>query len=399
MSSQRPARLLWVMFFAYFTFGLSGVFGALIPDIIREFHLSRSVAALFGSALFVSVALFAIPSGLLADRIGARKVILGGVALMAVGCFLVSQSHNYPLILAMVFAVGIGITMLQTTGSPLVQDLDVKPNYPRNLNFTIACATFGGFLAIFILAYIRGTGRAWQWYYVVFALICLTLLGMFLLSRFPPRAGNAERIRLDQIGKLLRNPILLTYGIGTHIYTVGEVGTYMWIPKFFEDVHGVPAIASNAAAATFMGRVFPSLPALIYALFLGMQGLGRLVGGAVLNRFGSRRIMRIYSVLTLLSLLVAIFGSKYVTAVAFAACGFFMSVLYPLIFSGTINSFSEHHGTISGLLCTAYISAALLSPFQGWMADHFGMRTAMVIPVLCMTYVIGLALFGRAKYD
>jgi fucose permease len=145
--------------------------------------------------------------------------------------------------------------------------------------------------------------------------------------------------------------------------------------------------------------VFPSLPAFIFALFFGLQGVGRVLGGAVLNRFGSRRVMRFYSVMALASLLLATFGSKNATAVGFAGCGLFTSVLYPLIFSGTINSFSEHHGTISGLLCTAYLASAVVPPLQGWIGEHLGMRTAMAIPAVCLAYVVGLALFGRARYE
>jgi fucose permease len=387
------------MFLAYFTFGLMGVLGALTPDIIADFHLSRFAAGLLASALFLALALFAIPSGLLADRLGARRVILAGVVLMALGCCLVSQSHSYPLVLTMIFVIGTGTTMLQTSGSPMIQQLDAPQNYHRNLTFTIACATFGGFLAIFFLAYLRGTGHPWQAYYLFFAVVCLVLLGFLGLSTFPPRATDAEGIHLDQIGKLLRSPILLTYGLGVYFYAAAEIGIYFWIPKFFEDVHGVPAAVSNASAATFMGRVFPSLPAFIFALFLGMQGVGRVLGGAVLKRFGTVRVLRFYSVMALASLLVATFGSTMLTAIGFAACGLFTSVLYPLIFSGTINSFDKYHGTISGLLCTSYIATAIVPPLQGWVGDHVGMRVAMLVPALCLTYVIGLAILGRAKYE
>ena len=98
-------------------------------------------------------------------------------------------------------------------------------------------------------------------------------------------------------------------------------------------------------------------------------------------------------------LLAADFGTKNISAVAFAACGFFTSVLFTLIFSGTINSFSENHGTISGLLCTAILGGALIPPLVGWVGDHSGMRMAMLVPALCFTYVFGLAMFGRAKYE
>src|ERR1039457_7186816 len=91
---SRPAPLLWVMYFAYFTFGLTGVVGVLTPDIIAEFHLSRFAMGLIGSSTMAAVALFAMPSGLAADRLGARRVILAGVALMTFGCFMVSRAHN-----------------------------------------------------------------------------------------------------------------------------------------------------------------------------------------------------------------------------------------------------------------------------------------------------------------
>jgi MFS transporter, FHS family, L-fucose permease len=396
---QRPAPLLWVMFFAFFTFGLMGVLGALTPDIIKEFSLTRFEAGLLASSMLVAVAGFALPSGMLADRIGARRVIMGGVALMAIGCFAVSQSRNYPVILAMVFTIGTGVTMLQTAANPLIQLLDATEKYHRNLTFTIACATFGGFLSIFFLAYIRGMGRPWQDYYLLFGSVCVLLLLLLAFSKFPAPKSASERFSWKHVGALLRNPILITYGLGVYLYGPAEIGTYYWIPKFFEDIHGVSGSVVNAQATTFLAKVFPSMPALIFALFLGMQGVGRLLGGAVLHHFGSRWVMRVYSAMALVCLTIAITGSTYVSAVGFVACGFFMSVLFPLLFSGTISSFSEHHGTISGLLCTSYVAHAVVIPSQGWVGDHFGMRWALVIPAVCLSYVVGLSIWGRAKYD
>jgi fucose permease len=387
------------MYFAYFTFGLTGVLGTLTPDIIADFHLTRAAAGLFGTATFLSVALFAMPSGLLADRWGARRVILAGVGLMAWGCIMVSRAHSYPLVLAMVFAIGTGVTMLQTSGSPMIQHLDAPQNYHRNLTFAVAGCTFAGFLAIFSLAYLRGTGHPWQAFYTLFAIVCVVLLGFLILSHFPPRATSTEGLHLEQIGKLLRDPILITYGLGIYLYSMAEIGVYFWIPKFFEDVHGVPAAVSSAGATTLMGRVFPSLPAFVYALFLGMMGVGRVLGGSVLKRFGTVRVLRFCAVMTMVSLLVATFGSTQLTVIGFAACGLFISVVYPLLYTGTLNSFDKYQGTISGLLCTSYIAAAVVPPLQGWLADHIGMRVAMMVPVVCLTYVIGLVMFGRAKYE
>jgi fucose permease len=178
-----------------------------------------------------------------------------------------------------------------------------------------------------------------------------------------------------------------------------EVGTASWIVKFFESVHGSSGEVANLQSASFLTKVLPTLPALVVALFWGLQGTGRLVSGAVLNKFGSRRILRVYSFLALACLLVADYGSKDMSAVGFAACGFFTSVLFTLIFSGTINSFTENHGTISGLLCTAILGGALIPPLVGYVGDNFGMHAAMLVPAVCFAYVLGLSLFGSAKYE
>lgn len=379
---------------------ITNVLGVVIPEVIKDYRLSLFAAGILAFAFFLAYGLCSVPAGLLMDRLGARPMVLCGVLLMALGCLVVSQAKSYPLILTMIFAVGVGVTVLQTAGNPLIQRLDRTENYHRNLTLTIGFCGIGAFLGPFILAFFTGTGRPWQTLYLFFAALSLVLVILLGFSRFPASGGETtERIRLDQFGRLLLNPIVLSYTLGIFFYVGAEVGTASWIMKFFERVHGVTAEVSNVRATSLFSRVLPTLPALIVALFWGLQGTGRLVSGAVLNRFGSRRILRLYSFLALACLLLATFGSKNLTAVGFAACGFFTSVLFTLIFSGTINSFTENHGTISGLLCTACVGGAIMPPVMGLVGDHLGMRMAMLVPALCFAYVFGLSLLGRAKYE
>ncbi len=271
----RPSKLLWVFFLAYFTFGMMYVLGALTPDVIAEYSLSRFAAGLLGSAFYFAYTLCAIPTGLLMDRLGGRLLILSGVFLMGLGCLVVSRAHSYPLILAMVFAVGVGVTMLQTSGNPLIKQLNIPANYDRNLTITIGFAGFGPFFAPFVLAYIRSTGRPWQALYLFFAFFCLGVLILLAVSKFPPRVQSSDRMQLGKVGQLLRNPLIIAYMFGIFFYVAAEVGTAFWIPKFFEDVHGVPAAVTASNAASLFARAFPSLPAFIFALFWGLQGTGQ----------------------------------------------------------------------------------------------------------------------------
>jgi len=398
---ERPAGLLWILFLAYFTFGMiANVLGVVIPEVIKDYHLSLFAAGILAFAFYLAYGLCSIPAGLLMDRLGARPMLLFGVLLMAVGSLVVSQARNYPLMVGMIFAVGVGVTVLQTAGNPLIQHLDRVENYHRNLTLTIGFCGIGAFVGPFVLAFFTGTGRPWQTLYLFFAALSLFLLALLRLAKFPARpADSVERTRLDQFGRLLLNPIVLFYSLGIFFYVGAEVGTASWIVKFFERVHGLTAQVADAQATNLLRKVLPTLPALVVALFWGLQGMGRLVSGAVLNRFGSRRILRLYSFLALASLLVATFGPRNATALGFAACGFFTSVLFTLIFSGTISSFTDNHGAISGLLCTAAVGGAVVPPLVGLVGDHLGMRAAMLVPTACFAYVFGLAMLGRAKFD
>jgi MFS transporter, FHS family, L-fucose permease len=398
---ERPSSLLWVIFLAYFTFGMiTNVLGVVIPEVIKQYDLSLFAAGLLAFSFFLAYGLCSIPTGLLMDRFGAKPLLLTGVALMGFGCLAIVRVQSYAGMLAMIFAVGVGVTMLQTAGNPLIQHLDRLENYHLNLTLTIGFCGIGAFLGPFILAFIRGTGRSWQSLYVVFALLSLVLLVFLAVARFPSTGTRrADGFRMDQLGKLIRNPLVLAYALGVFCYVGAEVGTASWIVQFFERVHGLSGDVANLHAANIFTKVLPTLPALVVALFWGLQGTGRLLSGAVLNRFGSRKILRLYSFLALACLLFADFGSKNMSAVGFAACGFFTSVLITLVFSGTINSFSENQGTISGLLCTAILGGALVPPVVGWVGDNFGMHAAMLVPAVCFAYVFGLSLFGSAKYE
>src|ERR1035437_5214709 len=59
----------------------------------------------------------------------------------------------------------------------------------------------------------------------------------------------------------------------------------------------------------------------------------------------------------------------------------------------------DYQGTLSGLLVTASIGGAVIPPLVGLTADHWAIRIAMMVPLLCFVYVLAVSVFGKAKYD
>src|SRR2546428_13754239 len=76
-----PYVLVWLLLiFAWAAnFVIRTGFSALLPSIIGELQLSYTRAGLLASAFFYAYVLMQIPSGLLGDRFGRRRVLLIGL--------------------------------------------------------------------------------------------------------------------------------------------------------------------------------------------------------------------------------------------------------------------------------------------------------------------------------
>lgn len=393
--------LLWVFFAAYFTFGIVlNVVGVIIPVLIRQYQLSLFAGGLLAFAFYISFGVFSIPAGIAADHIGSKPVILAGVALMGAGCGAIPLARGYTAITLLAFVIGAGIALLQTAGNSLIALLDDRRNYHRNLTLTIGFCGIGAFAGPFCLAGLEAHGLPWQRLYLGYAFLCAALLVLFGIASFPERVKIPdEELRLHEAIRLLGHPIAITYFFAVFFYVGAEVGTASWIVKFFQQVHGVVVERIVSGGQGFFQHYFPALPLLTVSLFWGLQGVGRLTSAPGIRRLGARSMLRLYSIGALTSLILAIFGSTKLTAIGFAACGFFTSVLITLLFSGAIHSFRHAQGAISGLLITASIGGAIIPPLVGLTADHVGLRIAMAIPAICFAYVLSVSMVGKASYE
>lgn len=389
------------MFASYFTFGIVlNVVGVMIPVLIRQYHLSLFAGGLLAFALYIPFGVCSIPAGLAVDHLGAKPVVLAGLLMMAAGCAAMMWVNGYLPIIVAAFVIGSGIALLETAGNPLIERLDRRENYHRNLTLTIGFCGIGAFAGPFCLSALQTHGKPWQWLYAGYAVLCGVLMALVALSAFPERgAAAAESLRPREVARLLSHPIAVTYFLAIFFYVGAEVGTASWIVRFFQQIHGLSEIRTGGAALNPLMRFLPALPALTVSLFWGLQGVGRLTSGPGIHRLGARKLLRLYALAASACLLLAMFGSVHVTAFGFAACGFFTSVLFTLLFSGAIHTFMESKGTLSGLLVTASIGGGVIPPLVGLTADHFGIRVAMTVPLLCFLYVLAIAFAGRAEYE
>ncbi len=78
------------------------------PALMEQFHFSKALAGLLTTGIFLTHAGMQIPGGHLADRYGARRVLMAALALVCVGNFAIGFSSAYWQLLFWKVFVGFG---------------------------------------------------------------------------------------------------------------------------------------------------------------------------------------------------------------------------------------------------------------------------------------------------
>lgn len=397
----RNKYLLIVTVLMYIAFGLvTAVIGVIIDKFQAEYSLPLQIAALLPFAFYLAYGLFSIPFGVAMDRVGARFVLLLGMALMTLGSFLFYISDNYIIIILMIFAIGVGVTAIQTAGNPFIRELDSPSKYTANLTAIIGIGALGYAVSPLLVPLVQSNGLSWNYVYLIFAIINGILLILLLLAKFPQvHILEEEKVKVAQVTSLLKNPIIIAYSLGIFLYVGAEVGTSSYILIFMNKVHGVGYQDSFWKAGSIWNAAFPSKSALVVALFWLLQAVGRLIIAPMMKHISERKIFIFHSLGTIILLIVAIIGTTNISLVAFALVGYFTCASFTSIFSAAVNSFDTNHGTISGILGTAIVGGAFIGWLVGAVGGMVNMEWGMTINLIAFGYVFVLAAWGKGKLD
>ena len=131
------------------------------------------------------------------------------------------------------------------------------------------------------------------------------------------------------------------------------------------------------------------------AYFWGLMTAGGVLGLFLLKIMDSRKVLILFTIPALIFLTLGLFGSANVSLCSFSIVGFFMSVMYPVIFSLALSSVSEDHGSFAGILVTGIIGGAVVQLFIGGLGNLFGLRTAMCFIYITMGYMLSIGFWAK----
>jgi MFS family permease len=92
-------------------------YGPLIPVLQSTLHINSSEAGLFSTLLYGGIACSYLPGGILADRYGARRVLMGSLLLVGLGGCLLPLYASLPWMVMCRLCIGLGAGAAIVAGS------------------------------------------------------------------------------------------------------------------------------------------------------------------------------------------------------------------------------------------------------------------------------------------
>jgi FHS family L-fucose permease-like MFS transporter len=122
---------------------------------------------------------------------------------------------------------------------------------------------------------------------------------------------------------------------------------------------------------------------------------GRLIGTLLLTRIRATRLLMVFGVIAGLLCVTVVSVGGPISGYAALAIGFFNSIMFPTIFTITLERSGVAQSATSGLLCVAIFGGAVLPMAVGGIADHFGLGIAFVVPLAAYVFIAVFAAAAR----
>jgi FHS family L-fucose permease-like MFS transporter len=113
-----------------------------------------------------------------------------------------------------------------------------------------------------------------------------------------------------------------------------------------------------------------------------------------LGEASAHRMLALFSAVIIGLLLTSMCATGETAKWTILGVGLFCSVMWSNIFSLAIEGLGSQKSQASSLLVMAILGGAVLPPLQGWIADHWGIQTSFVVPMVAFAYIAFYGIYG-----
>ena len=427
--SYRSALIFLTTLFFLWGF-ITVLVDSLVPRLKDVFEMSYAKTVLVQFAFFTAFFVVSVPAGTLLSKIGYRKGIVLGLIIMALGCLLfypAAEYRNFNIFLIGYFTLAGGITVLQVAANPYVALLGSEEDASSRLNLSQAFNSLGTTIApivgaLFLLSdsvktseeinlltdlekinYYSAEAATVQTTFLLIAAFIGILALIFAFLKLPkvmqesPKGGYLS---------LLKNKLMLMGALGIFVYVGAEVAIGSFLVNYFSDMNLAVIVMenemmmniANTIASVFNKTFSNSDPKSLLGIFIifywGGAMIGRFIGAYLTKIMDAGKVLSMFASLAILMILISINTQGLISMWSILAVGLFNSIMFPTIFTLTLEGLGDLKAQASGLLCMAIVGGAIIPFAFGSLIDGFGFKKAFILTVICYGYIM---YYGKLK--
>jgi FHS family L-fucose permease-like MFS transporter len=393
----------------FFAWGfITAMIDPLIPSVRAIFSLTYAQSMLTQFAFFLAYGVVSLPAAALVARLGYSRSVICALLAMIAGCLIVplaTKVDHYELVLVALFVIAGGITVLQVAANPLAAALGAPERSHLRLTLSQAFNSLGTVIGPYLGATLMLRG------------------GMFASSSgAAPGTVDAATLRSESL-RNIDTSFLLIAGL------IGALALFIWSFRRRLAIATPPAQAQDSVTGALRSRwavlgagaIFLYVGAevsvgsnlinflhqsdvldvtqeragkLVSVYWLGAM-VGRFAGSALLARFRAVRLLSVNAFVAAVLCLAVSQGAGVFAAGCALAIGLFNSIMFPNIFTLTLERSTASPAATSGLLCMAIVGGAILPPATGLIADYItgsaGLHSAFMLPMVAYALICGFA--------
>lgn len=261
--------LFWSLWFV--NFSARTVFSPILPILEDEFAISHALAGLIFSFVSLGYTITQFLSGLLSPRIGYKRTIIMGVAILATAVFSLQYAHTYVSFVTVSLFVGFGGGIYLPSAIPLITKIFGRNHWGKVIAFHGTAAPLS-ILAIPLLTALALRFLDWTNLFFILSAVSLIVLSFFWILSPDPRPEEERRVRLSHI---LRRRDFWVLTILWIIAVSNGFGLYNVIPLFLVKEKGIPLeFANTIFGLSRIGGVFSVA-----------------IAGFLMDRYGAKKIL------------------------------------------------------------------------------------------------------------
>jgi FHS family L-fucose permease-like MFS transporter len=393
-----PFILITTLFFLWgMAFGMLDVLNKHFQDVLS---ISKAKSGLIQFSVYIAYFLMALPAGMFMKRYGYKRGIVMGLLLFAVGAYVIVSAsilQSFWSFLIGLFIVGCGLASLETAANPYTTRLGPKETAEQRINFS---QSFNGLAwiigpivgGLFILGNHAGTdGNQLHSLIMPYLIIGTVVLLISIVYIRTPLPEIVEETSAQQTGdkgvkvqkSLFKHRHFVLGVIAQFSYVAAQTGIFSFFVNYMTDTKLNPHFSKQTSA---------------FMLGLGGFGLfmvGRATGSFVMKYVKPTRLLAIYSLMSVLLLPVVSLRLGWASIIALFLSFFFMSIMFPTIFSLGIKDMGEQTKRASSFLVMSIVGGAIFPIFMGWIADISSMAIGFFVPMPCFLFILYYALKGH----